>query len=132
MFKCSTPVLANPYDGTVTITYGTSGASVYYTTNGKEPKSDGNNNSQLYSAGAITLPEGTTIATIKARAFKLGNGQSDILTYTVPISPVPNISLEGNTLTITCDVDDANIYYSFSESGSDWTLYSTPLDVSST
>lgn len=129
--KCSTPVLANPYDGTVTITCGTSGASVYYTTNGNEPKSNGTNDSQLYSAGAITLPEGTTIATIKARAFKLGNGQSDILTYTVPISPVPNISLEGNTLTITCDVDDANIYYSFSESGSDWTLYSTPLDVSS-
>ena len=125
--KCATPVLTNPYDGTVTITCATSGASIYYTTNGNEPKSNGT----VYSTGAITLPEGTSITTIKARAFKLGNGQSDILTYTVPISPVPNISLDGNTLTITSDVDDAHIYYSFSESGSDWILYSTPIDVSS-
>ena len=130
--KCKTPVLTNPYDGSVTITCETGGASIYYTTNGNDPKSNGTNNSLLYSDNPITLPEGTTIATIKARAFKQGNGQSDILTYTVPVSPVPNISLDGNTLTITCDLDDANIYYSFSESGSDWTLYSsTPLDISS-
>lgn len=125
--KCATPVLTNPYDGSVTITCGTSDASIYYTTNGNDPQSDGS----MYSASAITLPEGTTIATIKARAFKSGNAPSDILTYTVPVSPVPDISLDGNELTISCDVDYANIYYSFSETGNDWTLYSTPIDFSS-
>ncbi len=129
--KCATPVLTNLYDGNVTITCDTGGASIYYTTNGNNPQSNGSGGSLLYSENPITLPEGTTISTIKARAFKLGNGQSDILTYTVLISPVPSISLDDNMLTITCDVNDANIYYSFSESGSDWTLYETPLDVSS-
>lgn len=89
--KVSTPTF-NPAGGTysstqsVTLSCATTGASIYYTTDGREPTTA----STLYN-GAITVSETTTI---KAIAAKEGMSNSEVAsaTYTINIPPAGTTS----------------------------------------
>ncbi len=82
--KCVTPT-ASPASGTVdigsaiTLSTGTAGASIYYTTDGSTPTSA----STLYSDAAKITAAGTAEATfvVKAIAVKVGLTDSDIATF---------------------------------------------------
>lgn len=77
-----TPQPLNPPSSalpTISMTTGTVGATIRFTTNGSEP----NESSRAYG-GAITLIQTTTI---KARAFKTGMAMSPVTTVTYTIVP---------------------------------------------
>jgi arabinan endo-1,5-alpha-L-arabinosidase len=114
----ATPVLSmatGSYTGaqTLTISEATSGASIYYTTNGTTPT--------IWStpyAGAITVASSETVAAI---AVEAGNNNSPIVsaTYTIipPVAATPIFSLTaGNyasaqSLTISDATSNSTIYY---------------------
>ncbi len=98
----------------VTISCDTAGASIYYTTDGSDPDESSN----PYT-GAITINDTTTI---KARAYKDGMTASDIASATYTIQPPPQVAtpsfspaagtfVNSVDVTINCDTDGANIYY---------------------
>ena len=99
---------------TVTISCATSGATIYYTTDGNEPTTS----SAVYS-GAITVNKAMTI---KAFAAKDGYTDSEVVSATFTIkarevvaTPVLNPAggevEEGTTVTISCATSGATIYY---------------------
>ena len=99
---------------TVTISCATSGATIYYTTDGNEPTTS----SAVYS-GAITVNKAMTI---KAFAAKDGYTDSEVVSATFTIkarevvaTPVLNPAggevEEGTEVTISCATDGATIYY---------------------
>ena len=121
--QCAKPTIINNYDGTVTLSCSTNGATIRYTTSNttSAPNDPTLNNSTVVGAdGSVTLPAGTR--SLKARAFKAGLCQSDILTYNLPQFPFPIISNNAGHITITCE-DGGEIYYSTSESGIPETEY---------
>lgn len=138
----ATPVLS-PAGGTytnaqtVTITSGTSGAEIRYTTDGSEPTAS----SALYSS-ALTV---STTTTIKAKAFKSGmtNSATATAAYTIntaqtaasPVfNPVGGTYTSAQTVTLTCSTSGAQIRYTTdgTEPTSSSALYSSALTVSAT
>ena len=96
----------------VTITCGTEGAKIYYTTDGSEPTAS----SAEYTA-AISITEAVTL---KAIAVKSGMNNSAVasVSYTIKGTvATPEFSLasgavnSGTSVTITCSTDGAKIYY---------------------
>ena len=144
MDKVSTPVIApegKTYSGPVrvTITCSTSGADIYYTTNGSSPTKS----SEKYSS-AILLNESRTY-TVKAIAIK-GSVESEIATatYTLDIAqpqtekpvinPPTGTYFGSQVVTITCGTSGADIYYTTNGSSptESSTKYSGSFSVNTT
>ncbi len=119
------PTITNNYDGTITLSTSTPGATIYYTTNGDTP----DNNSTAYSS-AFSLGDATVI---KAITY-LGTDCSGVTTYDVPKYTTPTISFNSSTseVTITC-AGATDIFYTIDGSNptTSSTAYSAPFTVSS-
>lgn len=109
----ATPVISNPTDiiggAQITLTCTTSGAIIYYTTNGSNPTTS----STKYTK-PFTL---TSTKTVKAIAVKSGMSNSAIASKTITVNPVatPTVSFAvtnaGFKTTITTATAGAKIYY---------------------
>ncbi len=138
VLKVATPTLS-PAEGTysstqtVTISTATSGATIYYTTNGKTPTTG----STVYS-GPITV---SATETVKAQAVKSGYTDSAIASakYTLTVatptfSPAAGSYGSTQTVTISTTTPSATIYYT--TNGKTPTtkspVYFGPIAVSST
>ena len=119
--QCAKPTLVNNFDGTVTMTCATSGATIRYTI-GASNVGNPTKSSTNYSENQLSLDENNTYTTIKVRAFLAGYCISDVLSYSIPLCPAPYFSENGETVKINCSLADAKIYYRTSSSG-DWTEY---------
>ncbi len=114
----------------LTISCSTSGAAIYYTTDGSEPTSS----STAYT-DAITI---TQAITIKAIAVAEGYTDSQVASasYTIKVA-TPTFSVEagavdsGTSLTISCTTEGATIYYTTngSEPTSSSTAYSEAISL---
>lgn len=91
--KCLNPTFVNNYptDNSFTITSGTTGATIYYTTDGSAPSSA---SSHIENGGSVTLNDEMTV--IKAFAVKDGKVDSDVESYTIPKCATPTIELDEN------------------------------------
>ncbi|NWJ50325.1 MAG: chitobiase/beta-hexosaminidase C-terminal domain-containing protein [Bacteroidetes bacterium] len=147
VLACGLPKVANPSfsvaAGTystcqsVTLSCSTSGAQIYYTTNGNVPDAS----STPYN-GAISV---TSTTTIKAVAIKSGMNNSDIITnvYTLNLpqvatptfSPVAGTYSAAQNVTISTTTSGAKIYYTTNgttpTTGSTLYVTGTPVVVSS-
>ena len=113
---CASPVIfgTTPFTGstTVTITCGTSGASIYYTTDGTTPSAS----SKLYSGAfkvtstttvkAIAVKSGYTNSSVTSKQFKL-----DVPTVASPVISGTSPFQESTTVTISCSTSGAVVYY---------------------
>lgn len=92
---CATPTFspaAGSYEGTQNVTISsTTGATIYYTTDGSTP----NTSSSVYSS-AITVSANTTI---KAYAVKSDYNDSEVATATYTITAAPDVTLDFTTNT---------------------------------
>ncbi len=134
--KVATPTFspgAGTYTATQTVTISdtTSGASIYYTTNGSTPTTA----STLYS-GAITVSE---TETLKALATHAGDTNSAVgsAVYTIQVatptfSPGGGNYSSGQTVTISDSTSGANIYYTTNGTTPTTasTHYTAPVSVS--
>ena len=118
------PIITNNFDGTISLSTTTPGATIYYTTNGDTP----DNTSTVYSS-AFPLDDATVI---KAIAY-LDSEYSTVSTYNVPKYTTPTISYNNSTseITITC-TGATGIYYTTDgvTPTTSSTPYSTPFTVS--
>ena len=117
------PMVTNNYDGTISLSTATTGATIYYTTNGDTP----DNNSTPYSS-AFSLGDATVI---KAIAY-LGSESSGVTTYNVPQYTTPTISFNSSTSQVTI-TSSGTVYYT-TDGGTPTTSstsYSTPFSISS-
>ena len=98
----------------VTITCATDGAAIYYTTDGTTPTSS----STAYNPAS--KPTITASTTIKAIGIKAGLTDSDVASVSYTIAApcaTPTFSVaegvvdKGTTVFLSCDTDDATIYY---------------------
>ena len=105
--KVATPTIQNNDSNAISITSTTSGATIYYTTDGSTPTTG----STQYTA---PLTENVSNVTIKAIAVKDGMINSEVGEGTVMLQcATPVITRDGMTFTITCNLpNDATIYYS--------------------
>ena len=119
------PTITNNFDGTISLSTTTSGATIYYTTNGNTPDNTSTEYSSVFSLGDATI--------IKAIAY-LGSDYSYVSTYDVPKYTMPTISFDSSTseVTITC-TDATGIYYTTDGSAptTSSNAYSAPFTVSS-
>ena len=119
------PTITNNFDGTISLSTTTTGATIYYTTNGDTPD---NTSAAYFSAFSL----GNAIV-IKAIAY-LGSESSSVTTYNVPKFATPTITFDNSIseVTITCN-GATGIYYTID--GSTPTTYSNqysaPFTVSS-
>jgi len=140
--KAAPPAFSPPagsYSGAqqVTISTETSGASIYYTTDGTEPTVA----SILYN-GAITVSESLII---KAIAIKTGLANSDVAPAAYTISQIPAVSAVtfdpaggsfiggGQTIALSCATAGAAIRYTLNgtnPSSVSGALYSAPITLS--
>ena len=125
---CITPKFTRK-GNTLTLETSTTGASIYYTMDGKEPTV----NSTLYDANSPIAP--TSNCTIKAIAVKEGLDNSSVATYVVDWYKVekPTFELNGTKLTIKTATEGASIYYTLGAdavpSATTGTLYSSPIEL---
>jgi len=136
-FPVATPVItpaAGTYttSQTVSIASATSGASIYFTTNGTTPSSS----SSFYSA-PITVSSTETVQAIAIEKNYNNSGvASSAYTITLP-TPAPSFSLAAGTylktqsVTITCSTKSATIYYTTDGSTptTSSAVYSAPISV---
>ena len=111
-----TPVITITEDGTVTITCATSGATIYYTTDGSAP----DNTSTAYSA-AFTVPNHTTVKAIAYAMIEEEEKASSVASKTYSVatpqvatptfSPAAGAVDSGTSVTISCTTVGATIYY---------------------
>ena len=100
----------------VTISCATSGATVYYTTDGSTPTTS----SAVYS-GAITVNSAMTVKAMAAKNGYYTNSSVAAAAFTIKveavavstpvISPAGGEVEEGTTVTITCATEGATVYY---------------------
>ncbi len=103
-------------DGKLTLSTTTTGATIYYTTNGTTPTATSN----IYTA-PISL---TGVTTVKAIAYKSGYTASQVTTYTVGAKcATPTFTRNGRQLTITTATSGADIYYTTKDNSSIYGLY---------
>lgn len=139
--KIATPtfnILGGDYSSVqrVSISCATEGATIHYTTDGKDPTSS----SRIYS-GFIEL---RTITTLKAKAFKNGWSSSDIAsaTYTIVIlenAAIPTFNppggdyLTAQSVFISCATAGATIRYTTNgvEPDSSSAIYTGPISINS-
>jgi len=118
---------------TVSISDATSGATIYYTTDGSSPT----NSSTAYTA-PISVSKTTTISAM-ATATGYSNSVVGVANYTLQV-PTPTFSPAAGTystaqsVTISDTLSGVSIYYTTNGSTptTSSTLYSTPISVSST
>jgi hypothetical protein len=139
--KISTPQFdptAGTYssDQAVSVSCGTSGATIYYTTNGSAPTTA----STVYSVPIAVTGNGTVMS-IKAIAAKTGMLNSDVASaaYTIAYDKVstPQLSPPSGTyttdqsVTITCGTSGATIYYTTNGTAPSTasTVYGGPIAV---
>ena len=119
------PTVTNNFDGTISLSSATSGATIHYTTDGSTPTcSSGTTYSSAFSLGNATV--------IKAIAC-LGSESSEVTTYNVPQYTTPTISFNSSTSKVTISCTDATaIYYTTNGSNptTSSTLYDAPFTVS--
>ena len=121
------PTITNNYDGTISLSTTTSGATIYYTTNGDTP----DNTSTEYSS-AFILGDATVIKAIA----NLGSDYSNVSIYNVPKYTKPTISYNNSTSEVTI-ISEGTVYYNTGDGSqaaptpSPSTLYSEPFTVSS-
>ena len=120
-FAVEAPTITNN-DGTISLSTTTTGATIYYTTNGDTPDNTSTEYTSSFSLGDATV--------IKAIAY-LDSECSIVSTYNVPKYPTPTISFDYSTskVTITC-TGATGIYYT--TDGSTPTTSSTPYSASFT
>ena len=124
--QVATPTIQTNGDNTISITCATSGATIYYTTDGSTPTT---------SSTQYTSPLGWECSSkpIKAIAVKNGSINSTVATGSVTLKcakPVFSVTTIGNTrsLTISCAFPPgATIYYTLN--GGSSTQYSSVLTV---
>ena len=117
------PTITNNYDGTISLSTTTPGATIYYTTNGDTPDNTSTPYSSAFSLGDATV--------IKAIAY-LGSEHSDVTTYNVPQYDAPTISFNSSTSQVTI-TSEGTVYYT-TDGGTPTTsssAYSAPFTVSS-
>jgi len=110
----------------VSISCSTSGASIYYTTNGSAPTT----NSTLYT-GSFTPSEDCTIRAIAIKDLETSLEASPY-SYLIPYDvATPIITLSGSTATISCDTAGATIYYTTNGDTptNESSVYSEPLSL---
>lgn len=112
-----TPSVASglvPKDTTAVISCATTGAIVYYTTDGSSP--DNTSSSRLAYSAPIKINKSLTL---KAVATKSGFDDSPIVSYQYRVDTVQNVTasvapgdvLKDTTVTLSCSTPDAIIYY---------------------
>ena len=121
------PTITNNFDGTISLSTTTTGATIYYTTNGDTP-----DNTSAQYASPFSLGDATVI---KAIAY-LGSDYSNVSTYNVPKYTKPTISFDSSTSQVTI-TSEGTVYYNTGDGSqvdptpSSGTLYSAPFTVSS-
>ncbi len=106
--RCQTPTFSfSNTNNQVTITTGTGGATIYYTTDGSEPTTS----STLYSGPFAQ----STAATIKAIAVKSGTSDSEVGTFEVVklATPYARNNAAGNAVTFESSDDGVTFYYTY-------------------
>ncbi len=128
MGVCDTPQITryNSTSNRVSITCGTEGATIYYTTNGTTPTE----NNTRYT-GPITVSQNCTV---KAIAVKDGYMASEVASFAVNWFKVatPTFNYDNLQLTISTTTNGATIYYTTDGSTptTSSTKYSGPLSLS--
>ncbi len=120
---------------TVSLTSATSGASIYYTTDGSTPS---NTHGTLYS-GPVTVSSTTTIKAV-AYASGLAHSSVSVAAYTIQTAaPVFGVAddtyTSAQTVALTSATSGASIYYTTdgsTPSNTHGTLYTHPLTIGST
>ena len=126
-FTVKAPIITNNFDGTISLSTATPGATIYYTTDDTTP----DNTSTAYSS-AFSLGDATVI---KAIAY-LNSEYSTVSTYNVPTYTKPTISYNNSTSAVTI-TSEGTVYYNTGDGSqaaptpSPSTLYSEPFTVSS-
>ena len=101
------PTITNNFDGTFTITAET-GVTIYYTIDGTTPTTS----TPTTGTTSVNVSQTESLTVIKAIAFKTGDPfPSGVTTYYLPVCERPVITVEGNTVTITCATPGATIHY---------------------
>lgn len=121
------PTITNNYDGTISLSTATQGATIYYTTDGTTPDNTSTEYSSAFSLGDATV--------IKAIAY-LDSDYSDVSTYNVPKYTKPTISYDYGTSKVTI-TSEGTVYYNTGDGSqadptpSSGTLYSEPFTIDS-
>ena len=104
--RCQTPTFSfNNSNNQVTITTGTSGATIYYTTDGSEPTTS----STLYSGPFAQ----STAATIKAIAVKAGSANSEVGEFNVVKLATPDMEFDAAGTTATFSSSDEGVTFHY-------------------
>jgi hypothetical protein len=106
------PTITNNFDGTFTI-QAEAGATIYYTTDGTTPTTS----TPTSGTSSVNVSQTESLTVIKAIAHKAGDPfPSGVTIYSLPVCERPVITVEGNTVTITCATPGATIHYTTSGS----------------
>ena len=125
---CEDPVIAYSGDNNISISTGTEGSTIYYTTDGSDPSDAGNSNREPGSGISFTISV-DELTEVKAIAEKTGCLPSDVVTFNLTVDdPVINYNTSTDQITITCGTQGASIYYTID--GSEPTTASTPYNGS--